>query len=36
MQAIAAQCDTKQRRLQAKLGRYLAEKQALERELAKP
>ncbi len=36
MQAIAAQCDTEQRRLQAILDRYLAEKQDLERELAKP
>ena len=36
MQAIAAQCDTEQRRLQAHLDRYLAEKQDLERELAKP
>ncbi|WP_315123988.1 DUF4124 domain-containing protein [Comamonas antarctica] len=36
MQAIAAQCDTEQRRLQAILDRYLTEKQDLERELAKP
>ena len=36
MQAIAAQCDTEQRRLQANLDRLLAEKQDLERELAKP
>jgi hypothetical protein len=36
MQAIAAQCDTEQWHLQAQLDRYLAEKQALERELAKP
>lgn len=36
MQAIAAQRDTQQRRLQAMLDRHLAEKQDLERELAKP
>ena len=36
MQAIAARCDTEQRRLQAALNRYLAEKQDLERELAQP
>lgn len=36
MQAIAAQCDTEQRLLQADLDRYMKEKQDLERELAKP
>lgn len=36
MQAIAAQCDTEQRRLQAHLDQYLAEKQELQSELAKP
>ena len=36
MQAVAAQCDTEQRRLQAIFDRYMAEKQDIERELAKP
>ena len=36
MQAIAARCDTEQRRLQANLDRLLSEKQELERALSKP
>lgn len=36
MQAMAARCDTEQRRLQANLERLLSEKQDLERALSKP
>lgn len=36
MQAIAARCDTEQRRLQANLDHLLSEKQDLERVLSKP
>ena len=36
MQAMAARCDTEQRRLQANLDRLLAEKQELERALSRP
>lgn len=36
IQAIAVQCDMEQRRLEAELKRYMAEKRDIERELAKP